>query len=262
MPSIFWHEKLRDKLHEHPHSGYVKMKANCAKCQGVRNHEILGEHHTSEETSNQYYIDIWRMLRCCGCENIVFTHTHKVVSKEDSETKLSRTTYHPAIYPRPRIAWINFFCDLPEEVTIIDDLYSQTCSAIAEKSWALSALGLRAILECAATWAAGNLSSFPAKIDALCAKGVLNDKQAQTVQVSFDMGCAVAHRGYIPRDEDVFLAMDAVEMLLRILFFNPAETESRVRVASTISKRIPPRPKTTKALPPSVSTSSSPDGTE
>ncbi|WP_196800525.1 DUF4145 domain-containing protein [Thioalkalivibrio sp. AKL10] len=91
---------------------------------------------------------------------------------------------------------------------------TEVYSAIHAKAQALSAMGLRALLDMYIVRKIGDNGTFRQKLDKLQESGFLSAAQVVQLEPALDIGHAAAHRGFFPPPETLEFALDVVESLL------------------------------------------------
>jgi hypothetical protein len=98
----------------------------------------------------------------------------------------------------------------------------------------LAAMGIRALLEQVMIQKVGDLQGFNAKLDAFQNAGFISAIQRDAMRATLDVGDAAMHRGFVPTEKDLTLALDIVEGVLAPIYDHRTEAEK-------MSDRVPPR---------------------
>jgi hypothetical protein len=98
----------------------------------------------------------------------------------------------------------------------------------------LAAMGIRALLEQVMIQKVGDLKTFDMKLDAFQSTGFSSTIQRDAMRATLDVGDATMHRGYVPTETDLKLALDIVEGVLAPMYDHRTEAEK-------MADRVPPR---------------------
>lgn len=94
--------------------------------------------------------------------------------------------------------------------SILDEVYL----ALSLRLRALTAMGLRTVIDMVCDDHVGDKGGFSQKLDALENKGCINANEKAILEIAIDVGSASAHRGHNPSLEDLNTLIDIVEHLL------------------------------------------------
>lgn len=94
-------------------------------------------------------------------------------------------------------------------------LLNEIYMAFAMDIQALTAMGLRTVIDMVCNKLVGDLGRFDKKLEALLEKGVINNNEREILTIAIDAGSASAHRGHTPKKEDLNTLLDIVEHLLK-----------------------------------------------
>jgi len=133
---------------------------------------------------------------------------------------------------RQKPDWFGQLPDAPR------DLLAEIYSALTLDLRALSAMGVRAVIDIVCVALVGDSGSFERKLDRLREGGHISDTERSILSVAIDAGSASAHRGYVPSRDDLASLLDIVEHMLRAQYVLPA-------AAKKMKANTPPR-QTTK----------------
>ena len=98
-----------------------------------------------------------------------------------------------------------------EYQSLLNEIYL----AVAMDIQALTAMGLRAVIDMVCNKLVGDLGRFDKKLEALLEKGFINKNEREILAIAVDAGSASAHRGHTPKKEDLNTLLDIVEHLLK-----------------------------------------------
>jgi len=230
-------------LTEHP-----IVKAHCRKCGGVRRHAMLHKEvrDWKDDDYPVYGSDTYEILECCGCETIGFRHSHYFSEDIDEEgNPISHFDHYPPFSTRVSPDWTGtqLFLSLKLDETWIVDLLKQIYSSVGLKSYSLAAMGARAIVDAIVTAEAGDIGSFPDKLNRLIKKGMLDDMRSKVIHAAFDAGSATAHRGYELGEADLYTLLDIMESTLYAFRIKPEKDKKDAKAAETLRQNTPPRKK-------------------
>lgn len=149
------------------------------------------------------FVTTYSLLQCNACGQGCLQ-----VSEWNSENGQTLLLLHPVRKITHPPEWIH---RLEHEIKI---LLIDSYEAINHGMYALTAMGIRAILD---TWVSQKTSSennFANKLNKLKKEELLNKQQHEVFQKIFDFGSAVIHRRHIPNQEDTMTALQTLVNLL------------------------------------------------
>ena len=130
------------------------IKAHCNRCGGEKNHRVL--HHQRDEWREdmgtpeepgpiQRGFEDYNLLRCCGCDSVSLRHESWCNDYGDE----SAVSYYPPARSRRLPQWIGGMDGLRfiMSQTFVPKLLRQIYSAYHSRSYALAAMGIRALVE-------------------------------------------------------------------------------------------------------------------
>ena len=201
--------------------------AFCNTCGGKTNHSLLYEYPCIKKPSDKSGVEkiLWELLECSGCDTVKVRHS---VSYLETQTNLPEVLYYPPIERRKPPAWSQ---ELPKEM---QELQLEVYSAVNSGTLRLAAMGTRTLLDMAIVKAVGDVRTFQQKLATMEASGYLASKNKCFLEVAFDTGSAVAHRGHNPTLPHLEEVIDIVEHLLEDVFRFPESTKE-------LKQAIPPR---------------------
>jgi hypothetical protein len=203
------------------------VPAPCSTCLGETRHTVLFEKTQRQEL----IIERYAMLECCGCGRISMGHRRIWTDdgKIDSE-------FYPAPITRAEPTWVlelglGF---LGENKQAIGGLLSEVYQAVANGQRRLAAMGIRAALEQVMIATIGDLRTFDDKLDAFQNAGYISLVQRDAMRATLNVGDAAMHRGHLPGEKDLTLALDIVEGVFAPIFVHKDQ-------AQKLSDAVPPR---------------------
>ncbi|MCE5180556.1 MAG: DUF4145 domain-containing protein [Betaproteobacteria bacterium] len=197
-----------------------KKKAHCNTCGGERTHLLLNKIMKSGEelVGDQYPIswgDTYYVLECGGCESVRLLQESWFSEDTDFEGHINiHQTYYPSSIFRPLPRW---FTSLDTEWHITK-LVKETYQALQNDAPSLAAMGVRAIIEAIMIDKVGDSGTFKGNLKAFQAKGYISSFQLENLEAALELGHASIHRGFIPKNHQIEVALDILENLVQGLY--------------------------------------------
>lgn len=187
-------------------------RAPCRGCHHETRHALLGVRNVERTVELQggqeiTFEDTYEMLECCGCEVVCLRHTH--VWSEDPEPEV---TYYPPPVSRPMPPWRH---KLPAK---LNSLVCEIYTALHADSRRLALMGARTAIDIVLLEKVGDKGSFGQKLVALEKQGFVGQRSREVLGAALDAGSAAAHRGYLPKKEQLASVMDIVENVLQAVY--------------------------------------------
>jgi ribosomal protein S27AE len=197
-------------------------KGHCPQCGPNRKADIVASHQErwDDEDAGLWAVNYYRILRCCGCEEVYVQHEH--LFSEDEEYQYDHTTgehypvhkptykYWPSPAKRSKPQWIEKLED-----STLGDLLDEAYGALDSDLRVLAAVGTRTALDRAMVLkGAAAASGFGEKLAELRTAGVISEHEQQLLTTLTDAGSAAAHRGWKPKPEQLTTLIDGVEAFL------------------------------------------------
>lgn len=203
------------------------VPAPCSTCLGETRHTVLFEKAQREEDTLERYA----MLECCGCGRISMGLQRVWISGETVDCE-----FYPAPITRKEPRWVLdlLFGFFGSDKKAIGGLLSEVYRAVASGERRLAAMGIRAALEQVMIATIGDLRTFDDKLDAFQTAGYISKIQRDAMRATLDVGDAAMHRGHLPEDDDLRLALDIVEGVFAPIFAHKDK-------AKKLSDAVPPR---------------------
>lgn len=236
-----------------------RIQAECAKCGGRRNCNIMASFANSGSYSDDHYDyswhTDWRIVQCAGCDE-VFVQTVSSNSEDyeqayDYDGKTVTTynetiRYWPALSKRKQPAWLD------EELSVmsvdngvIDRLVSslkELYGALANDLHMLAGIGIRTSFDIASEVLGVDPGAyFSEKLEAIFKAGEIGKTQQEHIEKMVEAGHASTHRGWIPTGKDLTVLMDILEDFLVIAFVKPYEERHRSAEVQRLMKGVPER---------------------
>lgn len=236
----------------------VCRKAQCAKCAGERNCDILGHHEIRGSDGYLDWTENWYILQCRGCEH-VFCQTSSTNSEDydhyHDEYGEEAVTYHetlgywPALLKRKRPEWFEHSSvqsDKDKDGTLSDAL-KKMYGALDNDLKVLSAIGVRTSFDIASELLGIDASrTFAQKLDDLVSAGHIGTVDRGRIETLIDAGSASAHRGWKPSEDDINVMLDVLEHFIFAAFVEPERRADLDKRAAAVKSKVPSRKKATK----------------
>jgi hypothetical protein len=197
---------------------------------GKTRHAVLFEKSLRDEENE--CIETSALIECCGCGRISTAYQRR--NTDDGSVD---EDFYPAPITRREPPWVlglivGFFHG--EDKTAIGAILSEVYQAVANGQRRLAAMGIRAALEQVMIATVGDLDTFNKKLDAFQNAGYISLLQRDALRATLDVGDAAMHRGHLPSDQDLNLALDIVEGVFAPIFAHKDE-------AQKLGDAVPPR---------------------
>ena len=189
-------------------------KSHCNNCLQETKHFIIAERTNegseSAEPSNPYcpYEISWRttyrMLECCGCEDISMERIFYFSEWDDVEEE-----YYPPQISRAIPKWHE---ELPAEWC---SLFKEVYTALHADSRRLVLMGVRTLVDLYMNELLGDIGGFAHKIKELEKKGLISKPNKEILEAALEAGHAAAHRGHLAKANEVNQVIDIIENLLQ-----------------------------------------------
>jgi hypothetical protein len=199
----------------------------CGTCTGETHHEIVVSLDRFGTVDPGRYSTDWnqdyQIVRCCGCKKISFRKAswceHDVVQVGDDEFEVQAAiTLHP-----PRIGGRRGLGDNHEFVPIaVVRIYEETVAALSNSQPVLTGIGLRALVETVCKDRSAPGKDLYHKIGGLTQQGILTPAAAGILHKVRTLGNDAAHEVKPHSLEQLSVALDIVEHLLKEVYILPA----------------------------------------
>ncbi|CAN7168553.1 DUF4145 domain-containing protein [Acidovorax sp. LjRoot118] len=209
----------------------------CHRCTGQTSHDILCSVKDTEEidevgywSTRQYFI-----VRCRGCDSICFRLWRSTSEEVDHDTDgkptyfSSTDVYPPRLEGRKGIAEMDLWL-LEEKLRAI---YHETNVALLSGLPVLAGIGMRAIVETVCKEKGASGRDLKEKIDKLAEMKVLTPNGAIILHHVRTLGNKSAHEVKPHSSEQLALAMEVVDHLIKDVYILPKHAASRFGVTGT-----------------------------
>lgn len=220
------------------------VNAHCNTCSGERTHEVVFTHtvHWREPLSDDTIDDLtgtdkYELLKCAGCNHIVFRHTSTHSQDYDDTGKLIETvTYSPPKQLRKRPRLFSTVAGSFQGIIAgpIPELFEEIYIALNSKCPRLASMGIRSLIEHVIIDKVGDQGSFTKNLDAFKQKGLISDAEKIIIETALEVGHASIHRSHKPSLDVLLSCLDISEALVNRLYLWQSQ-------AKAISKTIPRR---------------------
>ncbi|MGJ8678401.1 MAG: DUF4145 domain-containing protein [Akkermansiaceae bacterium] len=219
------------------------IKVHCNRCSGEKNHKTL---HTERDDWSEdigipeapgpimHGFDDYKLVRCCGCDSISLRHESWC---NDWGCDSAITSYPPE-RSRKLPKWLEGTAGIRFVLseTFVPKLLRQIYSAYHSKSYALAAMGIRALVEQVMVDKVTDKGSFVTNLKNFQEAGYLSKVQREFLEATLELGHAAIHRGYEPTEEDIRRSLDMTEPILETVYIHEGH-------ASHLEKSVPKRKK-------------------
>ena len=171
------------------------------------------------------------MISCGGCGTISMGVQRRWLS-DGSLTQF----YYPSPVSRKEPDWMLYMrvgLAAPKE-EMIGDLMYEVYRAVDGKQYRLAAMGIRALLEQVMIQMVGDHQTFDQKLDKFQKQGYVSEIQRDAMSATLEVGHAVMHRGHLPTERDLTVALDIVEGVLAPIYGHKIEADKLI-------DKVPPR---------------------
>jgi hypothetical protein len=208
---------------------YMKtVQAPCSTCIRRTKHDVLFETTQQDEET----LDTYVMISCGGCSTISMGHQRQWL--DDGKTV---HFYYPSPVSRRMPSWM-FWLSIGlvenDEEGALGALLTEIFQAVDGGQYRLAAMGIRALLEQVMISKIGDLATFDQKLDEFQKQGYISLLQRDSMRATLHVGDAAMHRGFVPTEQELNVALDVVEGVFAPIFGHRSESEK-------LTDRVPPR---------------------
>ena len=108
----------------------------------------------------------------------------------------------------------------------IPRLLKEIYGSLHSEHRAVSAMGIRALLELIMIEKIGDRSSFRKNVEAFHNEGFISSLQRMLLDPTLEFGHASIHRNYAPKMEELITALEITESVIHTLYVLPAKAQS------------------------------------
>ncbi|MBC7680879.1 MAG: DUF4145 domain-containing protein [Ferruginibacter sp.] len=213
---------MPDQLKKDKSTGHSVEVACAGTCSGITHHAIMA---SMDRGGSNEHIDWWshyQVIMCQGCKTLSFRQasgTSEDYEQIGEDEWVSNESVQ--LYPARKTDSLGLGDDVIRLPDTIARLYEETRTTLLNATPVLTGIGLRALVEtvCKEKKAPGD--NLQKRIDGLVEMGVLTKADADVLHEIRSMGNDAAHEAKPHPDEQLFLAMEVVEHLLKSVYIIP-----------------------------------------
>jgi hypothetical protein len=203
------------------------MRVACERCSHETNHNVRKslETHDSGEEYDFHYGGSFQIIECAGCGWISFRQTwwsseNREETEVDGEILEGNPIENELLFPprRKGVKWLEHEHLLP---ATIRQLYREKMYALLNDQPILAGIGIRALVEAVCAHYGATKYQLKDKIDEITAKGKLSEDQKNSLHGCRCLGNDAAHKSKAPTSEELEIANDIADSLLRAAFIHP-----------------------------------------
>ncbi len=190
----------------------------CSICNHKTKHMILAEDTEHSNSDDYWWKNVFRLVKCCGCDHISFDLEQWDESYVDYDENGELTMYEQHVsYPvqEDTLSPIDFSWDFPPHVYHI---YRETVTAINSKCYRLAAAGFRAIIEAICIDKNIKAKNLEAKINSLNKVGIITKADRDRLHSIRFIGNDSIHEMKEPSKEATLLVLDIINGILTNLY--------------------------------------------
>jgi hypothetical protein len=207
--------------------GLEIYKAHCNRCDGIRNSFVRASFtkRGSDQDSIVDWADTFRILECCGCEEIIVQHSYYF--SEDYSYEKDATTGEMEVVPNIKVSYFppavfrrlpSWLDDLEMQDELLAEVLREVYVSLHNDALITATAGTRILLDRAMIKLVGDRGGFEQKLNLMVDQGIIGKEDRELLSVMTDAGSAASHRGYRPSREHLGIIIDTVENLLQRKF--------------------------------------------
>lgn len=183
----------------------------CSECRRNTKHSVLFSKEVRDEV---YYLTdcSYQVVECNGCETVSFRLEIYELMVEDPDDRLNIETF-PLFLKEYREIENTYY--LPEK---IQEVYNQTILAFKGKSFLLTAVGFRAIIEAICIEENIKGANLEQKINNLVKNRLITEKEGDRLHSIRFLGNDSIHDMEVPSSGKLYLVLDIIDNLLKNLY--------------------------------------------
>jgi hypothetical protein len=194
-------------------------RATCERCSRETEHGVLTsiETYDSSERYDMHQGGSFQIVQCAGCRWISFRQTwwSSEVCGEDGKPTENVLLFPPR---RQGVRWLEHEHYLPPTIR---QLYKEKMYALVNNQPVLSGIAIRALVEAVCAHYGATASNLKARVNELADKGKLSHDQRDSLHGCRCLGNDAAHEAKVPTDEELEIANDIADSLLKAAFIHP-----------------------------------------
>lgn len=220
------------------------IKEHCNLCLGYRNHVIIHSHDTGwnevvdEDGDSIGGGDIWKLLKCMGCDSIRLKHLNWFSEACDGRgIPIVNIEFFPPSINRQKPIWRRRLFPMSDDLRQYNDLCDEIYSALAMGAHRLAAMGIRALAERLMIDRIEDQGSFEKNINAFFEDGhIALNQRGIFEETLIEAGHAAMHRDFDPSADTINTLLDIIETTMHTIYYAPL-------LAADAKKTIPSRRK-------------------
>lgn len=189
----------------------------CPVCKHRTHHQVLGEGSNYSSEEDYYYRETFRVVKCCGCDNVSFD----LETEDESNVEYNNEGYEEIVpihtsYPVkensivPLRSW-----EIP---SLIQRAYTESVEALNNGSFLLASIGFRATVEALCIENGIDKGQLVTKINKLRDKGIITAADCERLHEARFMGNESAHQIEKPDREHVMVVLEVINNILNNLY--------------------------------------------
>ena len=195
------------------------VKCYCPKCRQHTRHSVMASYVMhSEPDSDVWWREVYRMVKCCGCEHVCFDIESEDESNVDYGPNGEEFTYaiHYS-YPEKEGVFtpVQFTWNFPTEVYSI---YKETVAAINQDCKLLAAAGFRAVIEAICNDKGVTGKNLELKINGLKRSGYITEADRNRFHSVRFLGNDSIHSIKMPSKEALVTVLQIIDGILTNLY--------------------------------------------
>lgn len=208
----------------------TKSKNYCPSCRKDTNHSLL----FNQKQSTQYHEEDYRwsklfqVIQCDGCESIQYreVYSDETMIQYDEEGNLEHfdeISYYPPFLKINSILENSYH--IPQKIRIV---YHETIQAFKAKSYLLSGVGFRAVIEAICIQEGIKGKNLEQKILNLLKNKLITDKESNRLHSIRFLGNDSVHEMVVPSEKKLYIVLNIIEHLLNNLYIIDKEAKSEL----------------------------------
>lgn len=207
-------------------------KQHCQICRFETNHKTLCQ-HIDANVDEYHYSKEFSVVQCCGCDytsfRAVFHDIESAYPIGDGEWEVPKEI---DVYPRyvSDHAEIKGLFLVPD---LVQNIYSETLSAVQENANTLAGLGLRGTIEAICNHQQIKGRSLDVRISSLQKAGLISANDAKRLHAIRFLGNDAAHEILKPNRNQILVALEIIDHLIANIYVLDQQMEGRLETIVT-----------------------------
>lgn len=195
------------------------VKNYCSNCKGYTNSKVKFQCSTRDDDEGFGWEELFKVVECIGCESVCFRYEYTDDSMVNVEEDGDYNNYYQITNFPLRLergyAPLTYTHLLPPRIRTV---YIETIEAFKVKSYLLTAVGFRTIIEAICVENGIKGGSLEAKIKNLSKNKLITEKEERRLHSIRFLGNDSVHEMVVPTATKLFIVLDIAEHLLRNLY--------------------------------------------